>query len=156
MQAAIHCELRIFFSIRPIYHLSTAKRSIQFSKSRAKTTRREDTPWPNIVFSTRMKNPLYSNFSLKQVNIGICRVIFYNHQIITMYIKKGFTHQIRAHLAYGLGCPILGDHKYSHHIKMAPQVITSLFIRDFYESLIFPPFFCQKRNYQKKLLNCSK
>lgn len=33
----------------------------------------------------------------------------------------GFQHQIRAHLAYGLGCPILGDHKYSHDVKMAPQ-----------------------------------
>ncbi|KAF1669146.1 Mitochondrial RNA pseudouridine synthase RPUSD4, partial [Pygoscelis papua] len=26
----------------------------------------------------------------------------------------GVKHQIRVHLAYGLGCPILGDHKYSH------------------------------------------
>lgn len=39
-------------------------------------------------------------------------------------IIKGFTHQIRSHLSYGIGCPILGDHKYSHHVKMAPQVIT--------------------------------
>lgn len=31
-------------------------------------------------------------------------------------------HQIRVHLAYGLGCPVLGDHKYSHWSKLAPQV----------------------------------
>lgn len=36
--------------------------------------------------------------------------------------KKGFTHQIRSHFAFGLGCPVLGDHKYSHHVRMAPQV----------------------------------
>lgn len=35
---------------------------------------------------------------------------------------SGVKHQIRVHLAYGLGCPILGDHKYSHWNKLAPQV----------------------------------
>ena len=34
----------------------------------------------------------------------------------------GVKHQLRVHLAFGLGCPILGDHKYSHLKKMAPQV----------------------------------
>ncbi|XP_064380432.1 pseudouridylate synthase RPUSD4, mitochondrial isoform X2 [Dromaius novaehollandiae] len=34
----------------------------------------------------------------------------------------GVKHQIRVHLAYGLGCPILGDHKYSHWSKLAPQL----------------------------------
>ncbi|NXN99912.1 RUSD4 synthase, partial [Rhinopomastus cyanomelas] len=33
----------------------------------------------------------------------------------------GVKHQIRVHLAYGLGCTILGDHKYSHWSKLAPQ-----------------------------------
>jgi len=33
----------------------------------------------------------------------------------------GVKHQIRVHLGLGLGCPILGDHKYSHRDKMAPQ-----------------------------------
>uniref|UniRef100_A0A8D0BYX1 Pseudouridylate synthase RPUSD4, mitochondrial n=1 Tax=Salvator merianae TaxID=96440 RepID=A0A8D0BYX1_SALMN len=33
----------------------------------------------------------------------------------------GVKHQLRVHLAYGLGCPILGDHKYSHWNKLAPQ-----------------------------------
>ncbi|CAF0869260.1 unnamed protein product [Brachionus calyciflorus] len=51
------------------------------------------------------------------------RVIDSNNNSSLMEIQPltGFQHQIRAHLAYGLGCPILGDHKYSHHIKLAPQ-----------------------------------
>ena len=38
----------------------------------------------------------------------------------------GVQHQIRAHLAQALNTPILGDHKYSHYDKLAPQV--SLFL----------------------------
>ncbi|CAL9704737.1 unnamed protein product [Knipowitschia caucasica] len=30
-------------------------------------------------------------------------------------------HQLRVHMAFALACPILGDHKYSHWIKLAPQ-----------------------------------
>ena len=30
-------------------------------------------------------------------------------------------HQVRVHLALGLNCPILGDHKYSHFDKIAPM-----------------------------------
>ncbi|CAH8528090.1 unnamed protein product [Schistosoma margrebowiei] len=33
----------------------------------------------------------------------------------------GIKHQIRAHLAFGLQTPILGDHKYSHAEYLAPQ-----------------------------------
>ncbi|XP_048879154.1 pseudouridylate synthase RPUSD4, mitochondrial [Brienomyrus brachyistius] len=33
----------------------------------------------------------------------------------------GVKHQIRVHMAYGLGCPILGDHKYAHWTRLAPQ-----------------------------------
>lgn len=33
----------------------------------------------------------------------------------------GIQHQIRSHLSFGLGCPILGDHKYSHYIGNLPQ-----------------------------------
>ena len=35
----------------------------------------------------------------------------------------GVKHQIRTHLAHALGTPILGDHKYSHYAKLAPQVM---------------------------------
>ncbi|CAN9511759.1 unnamed protein product [Ophioblennius macclurei] len=33
----------------------------------------------------------------------------------------GVKHQLRVHMALALGCPILGDHKYSHMDKLAPQ-----------------------------------
>ncbi|KAM3620811.1 uncharacterized protein V6R79_002354 [Siganus canaliculatus] len=33
----------------------------------------------------------------------------------------GVKHQMRVHLAFALACPILGDHKYSHWSKLAPQ-----------------------------------
>lgn len=33
----------------------------------------------------------------------------------------GFRHQLRVHLGLALRCPILGDHKYSHLRKLAPQ-----------------------------------
>ncbi|KAM8867517.1 pseudouridylate synthase RPUSD4, mitochondrial [Synchiropus picturatus] len=33
----------------------------------------------------------------------------------------GVKHQLRVHMAFGLSCPILGDHKYSHWSKLAPQ-----------------------------------
>lgn len=36
----------------------------------------------------------------------------------------GIKHQIRVHMAYGLECPILGDHKYSHWEKLAPQKLS--------------------------------
>ncbi|XP_038552725.1 mitochondrial RNA pseudouridine synthase rpusd4-like [Micropterus salmoides] len=33
----------------------------------------------------------------------------------------GVKHQMRVHMAFALTCPILGDHKYSHWSKLAPQ-----------------------------------
>ncbi|XP_068221591.1 uncharacterized protein [Palaemon carinicauda] len=33
----------------------------------------------------------------------------------------GVKHQIRVHLGFGLACPVLGDHKYSHLKKLVPQ-----------------------------------
>ncbi|KAM4646482.1 pseudouridylate synthase RPUSD4, mitochondrial [Amazona ochrocephala] len=41
----------------------------------------------------------------------------------------GVKHQIRVHLAYGLGCPILGDHKYSHWSKLAPQKLPKITLK---------------------------
>lgn len=35
--------------------------------------------------------------------------------------STGVKHQIRCHMAFGIGQPILGDHKYSHIGKIAPQ-----------------------------------
>lgn len=43
---------------------------------------------------------------------------------INMYISisTAVKHQMRVHMAFALACPILGDHKYSHWSKLAPQV----------------------------------
>ncbi|KAK2723531.1 uncharacterized protein LOC136033935 [Artemia franciscana] len=38
--------------------------------------------------------------------------------------ETGFKHQIRVHLGLGLGCPVLGDHKYSHIDSFKPQRLT--------------------------------
>lgn len=39
--------------------------------------------------------------------------------------ETGVKHQIRVHLAWGLGTPILGDHKYTYINKIVPQKLTS-------------------------------
>ncbi|XP_077163260.1 pseudouridylate synthase RPUSD4, mitochondrial [Paroedura picta] len=41
----------------------------------------------------------------------------------------GVKHQIRVHLAYGLDCPVLGDHKYSHWNKLAPQKLPAVLLK---------------------------
>lgn len=38
--------------------------------------------------------------------------------------RTGVKHQIRCHLGFGLNKPILGDHKYSHLGKLAPQELS--------------------------------
>lgn len=35
--------------------------------------------------------------------------------------RSGVKHQIRCHMAYALNTPIIGDHKYDHLMKIAPQ-----------------------------------
>ena len=37
------------------------------------------------------------------------------------FVFSAIKHQLRVHLSDGLDCPILGDHKYSHYGKLAPQ-----------------------------------
>ncbi|XP_076333128.1 uncharacterized protein LOC143237586 [Tachypleus tridentatus] len=44
-----------------------------------------------------------------------------NAALIELKPQTGVKHQLRAHLGFGLRCPILGDHKYSHLRKLAPQ-----------------------------------
>ncbi|CAG5122875.1 unnamed protein product [Candidula unifasciata] len=41
--------------------------------------------------------------------------------LVECILLTNVKHQIRLHLASGLGTPILGDHKYSNFAKMAPQ-----------------------------------
>ncbi|CAG2117214.1 unnamed protein product, partial [Medioppia subpectinata] len=47
-----------------------------------------------------------------------------NAALIEVWPETGIRHQIRVHLGFGLRCPILGDHKYSHLDKIAPQKLT--------------------------------
>lgn len=74
----------------------------------------------------------------RQEAITRYRIIDANHltqcAILECQPQTGIKHQIRVHLAHGLNCPILGDHKYSHHLKLAPQklhpsTLTALQIR---------------------------
>lgn len=46
-----------------------------------------------------------------------------SHQAALVEVKPrtGVKHQIRCHLGFALGTPILGDHKYSHISRIAPQ-----------------------------------
>ncbi|CAG2183225.1 unnamed protein product, partial [Oppiella nova] len=48
-----------------------------------------------------------------------------NAALIEVWPKTGIRHQIRVHLGFGLRCPVLGDHKYSHLDKIAPQKLTA-------------------------------
>nr|XP_057911224.1 pseudouridylate synthase RPUSD4, mitochondrial-like [Doryrhamphus excisus] len=41
--------------------------------------------------------------------------------LVELQALTGVKHQMRVHMAFALACPILGDHKYSHWSKLAPQ-----------------------------------
>ncbi|XP_030584675.1 pseudouridylate synthase RPUSD4, mitochondrial [Archocentrus centrarchus] len=41
--------------------------------------------------------------------------------LVELQPYTGVKHQMRVHMAFAVGCPILGDHKYSHWSKLAPQ-----------------------------------
>ncbi|XP_044070078.1 mitochondrial RNA pseudouridine synthase rpusd4-like [Siniperca chuatsi] len=41
--------------------------------------------------------------------------------LVELQPLTGVKHQMRVHMAFALTCPILGDHKYSHWSKLAPQ-----------------------------------
>ncbi|XP_029357469.1 pseudouridylate synthase RPUSD4, mitochondrial [Echeneis naucrates] len=41
--------------------------------------------------------------------------------LVELQPLTGEKHQMRVHMAFALACPILGDHKYSHWNKLAPQ-----------------------------------
>ncbi|XP_015915305.2 uncharacterized protein [Parasteatoda tepidariorum] len=48
-----------------------------------------------------------------------------NAALVEVKPETGIKHQIRVHFGFGLGCPILGDHKYSHLDKFVPQKLSS-------------------------------
>jgi len=60
--------------------------------------------------------PAITNYEVLDSNNGI--------SLLEVQPQTGFKHQIRAHLAYGLNTPILGDHKYSNE-ELKPQRLTS-------------------------------
>ena len=41
--------------------------------------------------------------------------------LVELEPETGIRHQLRVHLGEALSCPVLGDHKYSHEDKFAPQ-----------------------------------
>lgn len=53
-------------------------------------------------------------------------VLATSHQAALVEVKPrtGVKHQIRCHLGFALSAPILGDHKYSHIERVAPQQLT--------------------------------
>ncbi|XP_056408319.1 pseudouridylate synthase RPUSD4, mitochondrial [Hyla sarda] len=73
-----------------------------------------------------------------------CRVSSSAHEAVTRYRTLGTSsgaallelhpltgvkHQLRAHLALALNCPVLGDHKYSHWGRLAPQKLPPHLLR---------------------------
>ncbi|CAG0919905.1 unnamed protein product [Notodromas monacha] len=44
--------------------------------------------------------------------------------LVELRPETGLKHQLRVHTAFGLSCGILGDHKYSHRDKFAPQKLS--------------------------------
>lgn len=46
--------------------------------------------------------------------------------------RSGVKHQIRCHMSFGLNRPILGDHKYSHIAKLAPQTLPIALLNAFH------------------------
>ncbi|XP_047203893.1 mitochondrial RNA pseudouridine synthase rpusd4-like [Girardinichthys multiradiatus] len=47
----------------------------------------------------------------------------YGCSLIELQPFSGVKHQMQVHMAYALACCILGDHKYSHWSKLAPQIL---------------------------------
>jgi len=52
-----------------------------------------------------------------------------NAALVEAKPRTGVKHQIRCHMSFGLGTPILGDHKYSHVERVAPQKLSSALLK---------------------------
>ncbi|XP_054706670.1 pseudouridylate synthase RPUSD4, mitochondrial-like [Uloborus diversus] len=84
----------------------------------------------------------------------------HNAALVEVRPETGIKHQIRVHFGFGLSCPILGDHKYSHLTKLAPQKLQADILQKLYvrqskvryipmhihaQSIVIPDYF-EKRN----------
>ncbi|XP_075034809.1 pseudouridylate synthase RPUSD4, mitochondrial [Mixophyes fleayi] len=49
--------------------------------------------------------------------------------LVELQPLTGVKHQLRAHLALALNCPILGDHKYSNWARLVPQKLPPVVLR---------------------------
>ncbi|KAI0981515.1 hypothetical protein GJ496_007979 [Pomphorhynchus laevis] len=49
--------------------------------------------------------------------------------LISAQPVSGLKHQVRCHFGFGLQCPILGDHKYSHINEMKPQRLNPIVLK---------------------------
>ncbi|CAB3985679.1 RNA pseudouridylate synthase domain-containing 4 [Paramuricea clavata] len=71
----------------------------------------DETLHPNATDS----RPAYTRYNVLAQNRNTC-------SLLKLQPTTGYKHQIRVHLAQGLGTPVLGDHKYSSE-KQQPQVL---------------------------------
>lgn len=83
------------------------------------------------------------------ITLNLHKKLFPLSCLVHPLVLLGVKHQLRVHMAYALGSPILGDHKYSHWTKLAPQVrqtnISRLHNVEALQqgSLAFRPLWCQ-------------
>lgn len=52
--------------------------------------------------------------------------------LVELRPQSGVKHQLRCHMSFGLKTPILGDHKYSHLHKLAPQTLAPSILKAFH------------------------
>ena len=67
------------------------------------------------LLRTHSKSEAITKYSLLASGIESC--------LVELELVTGKKHQARVHCAEALGCAILGDHKYHHANKIAPQTV---------------------------------
>ena len=83
--------------------------------------------FPDYGTSTEMTGKLRTKKSGRTVFPAVTeyRVLNTNNMMSLVEAKPitGFKHQIRCHLAFGIDCPVLGDHKFTYVDEIGrPQV----------------------------------
>lgn len=67
-----------------------------------------------FMFQVQGSKMAYTSYKMLAQNRNTC-------SLLELLPETGYKHQLRVHLAEGLGTPVLGDHKYSSE-KQQPQV----------------------------------